>query len=254
MKICSVEGCGRKHKGRGYCEKHWQNWRNSGSPLGKRRGLKPRDIQAEMTPDVRALYYRWVDLRRNRGGGLVVEWQDDFDAFLAGVGTRSGKNFRLYTFQRGQPMGPETFQWRESVGIQREIGEDRLVFRRRYQQARQERFGTTQLDGQLRKKYGIGVVEFNALWRAQEGKCAICGHPEDARGRKGGKKLLAVDHDHQTKKVRELLCQACNRMLGYARDNRVVLLQAVGYLDKHGAKAYPIRERAHADGKIRGHS
>lgn len=256
MKLCSIEGCGRRHKGHGYCIRHWNNWRNSGSPHGKKGFVKTREQQSEMTADVLSLYRRWIDLRRSRGSGLVQEWYENFESFLAGVGTRPTKNHRLYTFIRGQVLGPDTFQWRESVALKKIPGEHPLEYRRRYQQARQEKFGTTQLDGQLRKKYGpnFGVAEHNAMLKAQDGLCAICKQKEVARGRKGGIKLPAVDHDHQTKKVRGLLCQACNRMLGYARDDRDILIAAAAYLDKHGSKAYPRWERAHADGKIRGHS
>lgn len=245
MKLCSVDDCGRPHKGHGYCGKHWQNWRKTGSPFGKKGFLAPRSRQAEMTPDVRALYLRWVDLRRSRGAGLVPAWAENFDAFLAGVGTRPSKLHRLYTLKRGQVLGPETFQWRESVGLKKLPGENSAAFRRRYQQTRQAKFGTTQLDGQLRKKYGadFGVENFNAMLKDQQGLCAVCQQKEVARGRKGGVKLLAIDHDHQTGKVRGLLCQACNRLLGYARDNSAILRSAAEYLDKHGSKAYPFRER-----------
>lgn len=31
---CSIEGCGRKPVGRGWCGKHYQRWRTHGSPTG----------------------------------------------------------------------------------------------------------------------------------------------------------------------------------------------------------------------------
>jgi 5-methylcytosine-specific restriction endonuclease McrA len=33
LKICSVEGCGNKHKGKGYCEKHLRRFNKYGNPL-----------------------------------------------------------------------------------------------------------------------------------------------------------------------------------------------------------------------------
>ena len=44
---------------------------------------------------------------------------------------------------------------------------------------------------------------------AQRGLCAICQAPPD-----GQWKVLCVDHDHETGKVRGLLCVTCNTMLG----------------------------------------
>jgi hypothetical protein len=38
MRLCEVEGCGRKHKGRGLCEMHLQRFKNHGS-LESRRGI-----------------------------------------------------------------------------------------------------------------------------------------------------------------------------------------------------------------------
>ena len=257
MKLCTVEGCERRHKGRGYCDKHWQNWRKTGSPFGKKSYVKPRNVQAEMTEAVRYMYRRWIDLRRsNATTQLVPEWRSNFDVFLAAVGTQPSPLHRLYTKFRGQPMGPDTFQWREMVGVKQAPGEDTLAFRRRYYAARGLKFGTTQLDGQLRKKFGpdFGLPEYLAMGDAQNWKCAICKRAEVARGRYGRVKMPAVDHDHNTGKVRALLCQNCNHMLGCVRDNRAILLAGVAYLDKHGSTEYPLRERAHADSKIRGHS
>lgn len=33
MRICSVNGCGLLHKGRGWCQKHYFRWKRSGDPL-----------------------------------------------------------------------------------------------------------------------------------------------------------------------------------------------------------------------------
>lgn len=33
MKICSIDGCGNKHKGLDYCEKHYQRFKKHGDPL-----------------------------------------------------------------------------------------------------------------------------------------------------------------------------------------------------------------------------
>lgn len=78
-------------------------------------------------------------------------------------------------------------------------------------------------DRVLRKKYGFGVREYNDMVIGQAGRCLICFRvpPED----------LVVDHDHQTGKVRGLLCQRCNRMLGHVDDNPRTLRHAMNYLE-----------------------
>lgn len=64
----------------------------------------------------------------------------------------------------------------------------------------------------LKKKYGITVVEYEALYESQKGLCAVCGNNFPmAAGRKG----LHVDHSHSTGRIRGLLCHGCNIFVGY---------------------------------------
>jgi hypothetical protein len=76
------------------------------------------------------------------------------------------------------------------------------------------------------KKYGITLAEYERLLKKQKGVCAICKKPEyDARQRR-----LSVDHDHETGRVRGLLCARCNRALGMFNDNPELLRSAARYL------------------------
>jgi hypothetical protein len=81
----------------------------------------------------------------------------------------------------------------------------------------------------LSRLYGIGLPEYEAMLAAQGGVCAICGQPETARARGGGPRPLSVDHDHETGKVRGLLCLRCNRDLAVVEDG-VRLDRAMAYL------------------------
>lgn len=58
-------------------------------------------------------------------------------------------------------------------------------------------------------------------------------HISAARLSKKG--YLSVDHCHVTGKVRGLVCQNCNSMLGYAKDEERRLEMGIEYLKKHGA-------------------
>lgn len=83
------------------------------------------------------------------------------------------------------------------------------------------------LDTFLRSKYGITLEDYGRLLINQGGGCAIC-HRSDA-GVSDGRRLH-VDHDHQTGRVRGLLCHSCNSLLGHARDQQDILRGAVRYL------------------------
>jgi hypothetical protein len=72
------------------------------------------------------------------------------------------------------------------------------------------------------RKYGLTLVQYKSMKAAQADRCAICG---------GGGKLV-VDHDHDTGRVRALLCLNCNGGLGLFHDSSGVLALAIGYLQR----------------------
>lgn len=87
----------------------------------------------------------------------------------------------------------------------------------------------------LQSLYGITWEEYKGLFKQQNGLCAICGRPEiNSR-----KRLLCVDHDHITGKVRALLCGTCNTGLGAFEENPEYLLKAAQYLQQHSVPKDP---------------
>ena len=79
------------------------------------------------------------------------------------------------------------------------------------------------------KSYGISIADYKALYDAQRGKCAICNKSEDATS-SSGVKPLAIDHSHQTGKVRGLLCTRCNTAIGLFEEDKSFLKRAGHYL------------------------
>lgn len=75
----------------------------------------------------------------------------------------------------------------------------------------------------LRKiRYGISEEQYQEMLLKQDGKCAIC------------EKEMSpphVDHCHNTKKVRGLLCDTCNRGIGYLKEDINILKGAIKYLE-----------------------
>jgi hypothetical protein len=82
-------------------------------------------------------------------------------------------------------------------------------------------------------RYGITTDDFEKLLESQHGVCAICGDPPKATNQLSQKTRLAVDHDHETGRVRGLLCDKCNTGLGQFKDDPVRLMSAINYLEKH---------------------
>ena len=80
--------------------------------------------------------------------------------------------------------------------------------------------GTIQVIG----RYGLSKEEYYSLLENQNGVCAICFKKDKIR--------LAVDHNHNTGKVRGLLCSNCNRGIGLLKDSTAMLLSAAQYLQR----------------------
>ena len=79
----------------------------------------------------------------------------------------------------------------------------------------------------LKSVYGITLDDYNKMYAAQEGLCAICGSDRSNSDRS---KRFYIDHCHKTGKVRGLLCVHCNWLLGNAKDSVDILGNAANYL------------------------
>lgn len=74
----------------------------------------------------------------------------------------------------------------------------------------------------IEQRYGINEATYNAMLEQQGFRCKCCDYQP---GRK-----LCIDHDHSTGKVRGLLCNDCNRALGFAKDDPKILHNLSLYL------------------------
>jgi hypothetical protein len=86
----------------------------------------------------------------------------------------------------------------------------------------------------IERAYGITIEQYDEMLARQDGVCAIC-RGEETRTMAGTVLALCVDHDHETGRVRGLLCHPCNMLLGFARDDEERLQAAVRYLSEGGA-------------------
>lgn len=86
-------------------------------------------------------------------------------------------------------------------------------------------------EGSNRRRYGLTADEYAEMYAEQGGLCAICQQPETMTYR-GKVKTLCIDHDHESGKVRGLLCASCNFALGKFYDDPVRLRAAADYLER----------------------
>ena len=85
----------------------------------------------------------------------------------------------------------------------------------------------------LKNTYGLSLEEYQNLVLKQNNRCAICFKEETAKDKTGKLKPLCVDHCHTTGKVRALLCNNCNCLLGFSNDKQEILFAAINYLKQY---------------------
>lgn len=79
--------------------------------------------------------------------------------------------------------------------------------------------------------YGLTLLQYDLMLKTQGGGCKICGKKTPK-----GQGRFHVDHDHKTGKIRGLLCQHCNIMLGLGQDDPKILVAAAHYLNAQANK------------------
>ena len=77
------------------------------------------------------------------------------------------------------------------------------------------------------RAYDMSQPEFDAMYQAQDGNCALC---HKSISLNTGKLGLTHDHNHTTGRVRGLLCGHCNRYLGAIERDVAWVERALKYL------------------------
>ena len=105
----------------------------------------------------------------------------------------------------------------------RELG--KKYYNPEYGKKRYEKTRDSIRNNNLKNKFGITLDDYNNKLKNQEGKCMICNINMEQTG-----KNLAVDHNHSTGEVRDLLCGNCNAAIGFLQENVEIAKKAVEYL------------------------
>jgi predicted HTH domain antitoxin len=87
-------------------------------------------------------------------------------------------------------------------------------------------------NAKMLRKHNMTLAEYNVMLQNQNNGCAICEctaeHPNNI-----GNRWLCIDHCHKTNKVRGLLCNIHNLLLGHANDDPIILRKTADYAEKH---------------------
>lgn len=190
---CSVSGCDQDAFAKNLCSSHYYKAQNPLKTVWK--------------------------LLRSRNHGLYPRSWDRFETFLSDVGARPTSRHQLRRFDVSKPYSKQNCRWvaplSSSSGMSKD---DRSAYGREWA---------------LQKRFKIDGEKFRELLAKQNGKCAICGGRETHVYKSGKVKELSVDHCHDKKHVRGLLCSQCNRGLGLFKDKPEFLEAAANYLRNH---------------------
>ncbi len=102
-----------------------------------------------------------------------------------------------------------------------------LEWCKQYNKRNKERWIENNRRSHLKRKFNLTPEEYDRLLEAQGGVCVICRKPESQKR----VNRLAVDHDHQTHRIRGLLCRSCNTALGKFNESVDCLRCAINYLE-----------------------
>lgn len=128
---------------------------------------------------------------------------------------------REYYLRNSQTIREKSKAWKASN--REKVSELQQVYRKRMLAADPE----WERKSQYRKRYSLTLEQYDAMLTAQDNSCAICCGPPRGRLR------YHVDHNHQTGKVRGLLCWRCNAALGNLDESVDVLTRMIAYLTTH---------------------
>jgi Recombination endonuclease VII len=214
--LCAYPECKEPARVCGYCRSHYK--------VARREGLLHPGKYKRDHP----LYALWWD--RRKANELVQEWADDFWKFVSDIKERP-KNHTLVRLRLGA-FGPDNVLWKPH--LIREKGESLKSWRARKWQARKQANPGWDNERKLNKLYGLSREQYSALLAEQDGLCAVCHGPEKKiEHRTGVLRSFAVDHNHETGKVRGLLCSRCNMVMGQLEESVDLLHDMIKYLEKH---------------------
>lgn len=118
MHICIVSTCKEKHKGKGYCGKHYQRYKKRGTI----EGFAPREFHGlKHTPE----YEAWCHMKRRcynkntpqyrdyGGRGITVcdKWLHSFTAFLSDVGKKPTPSHSINRIDNDGNYEPGNVNW-----------------------------------------------------------------------------------------------------------------------------------------------
>ena len=132
------------------------------------------------------------------------------------------KQCKAKTDKQWLEKNPDYVQTKNTPEYNKQWLEKNPTYMQQYRDSNKKTFEESK-EYRLQRKFGIGLEEYDTMLTEQEHKCIIC-----------QQQMVTphVDHDHNTGKVRGLLCMHCNTALGKFKDDVDTLQRAIDYLNR----------------------
>jgi uncharacterized Zn finger protein (UPF0148 family) len=112
----------------------------------------------------------------------------------------------------------------DSKGYYQKTRKRRIKLAKKWREENIEQHRRNARKFKLKNKYGITLEQFDQMMEEQKGLCFLCQKPSP-NGRR-----LSIDHCHKENRVRKLLCEFCNRALGFIERDPAWVTRAIEYL------------------------
>ena len=200
MAQCSIDGCEKSVVGRGWCRTHYMRWKRWGDPNAH---------------------------DHRTGKGRTPCSVDDCEKPVA-----SGGLCTTHSRQMERAADPNVGPFPRDCGycgesfLSRYATRSTFCSRKCKEQARHQtpEFKAENLRRYYMRRYGMTPEEAAEM---RKRGCDICGRSE-VPGRWVGN--MHIDHDHDTGRVRGVLCHGCNVSIGHFKHDPALLRKAADYL------------------------
>jgi hypothetical protein len=105
-----------------------------------------------------------------------------------------------------------------------EVWNKHLAQAREWHRRTRESRKTVARNGHLRRTFGMTISQYDEMLASQNGRCAVCSVLP-------GDRPLVVDHNHESGKVRALLCDRCNTTVGFLETRPELVDSCARYIE-----------------------
>jgi len=161
----------------------------------------------------------WHSNNKEKHFALTKKWEKEHPERKKELRRKSAAKFRSTS-----DGAKKSKQWTKEWGLKNP--EKKKANMKNWYNNNKEKSRRLRRKSELKRLYNLTVEDYQNMVTGQNNQCYICGKvPKNY--------TLCVDHNHETKKVRKLLCHGCNHAVGIIEKGKDYLNKLLNYLSEH---------------------